>query len=182
MKTNSWKLDTSHSGINFSVRHMVFAKVRGRFDRFSGILEGDLDDLTAAKVAVEIDAASIDTGVADRDTHLRSGDFFDSESFPTLRFASQRIERVSDDHYLVHGELTIRDVTRDVTLEVDYGGRGTDPWGNERIGFSASTSINRRDFGLKWNQVLETGGVLVGDRIDIELEVQAVAAAASQAA
>ncbi len=182
MKTNSWNIDTTHSGVNFTVRHMVFAKVRGRFDRFSGTIEGDLDDLTGARVAVNIDAASIDTGVADRDTHLRSADFFDAEQFPTLRFVSQTIERASDDHYLVHGELTIRDVTREVTLEVDYNGRGTDPWGNERIGFSASGSINRREFGLKWNQVLETGGMLVGDRIDIGLEVQAVAAAAEQAA
>lgn len=182
MKTNNWNIDTTHSGINFSVRHMVFAKVRGRFDRFTGTIEGDLDDLTQAKVAVDIDAASIDTGVADRDTHLRSADFFDAEQFPSLRFVSQRIERTSDDHYQVHGELTVRDVSREVTLEVDYGGRGTDPWGNERVGFSASTSINRREFGLKWNQVLETGGMLVGDRIDIELEVQAVAAAAAQAA
>ena len=182
MKTHNWNIDTTHSGVNFSVRHMVFAKVGGRFDRFSGTIAGDLDDLTGAKVAVDIEAASIDTGAADRDTHLRSGDFFDAEQFPTLRFVSQKIERASDDHYLVHGELTIRDVTREVTLEVDYNGRGTDPWGNQRIGFSATTSINRRDFGLKWNQVLEAGGMLVGDRIDIGLEVQAVAAAAEPAA
>jgi len=182
MKTNSWNIDTTHSGINFSVRHMVFAKVRGRFDRFSGTIEGDLEDLTNGRVSVEIDAGSIDTGVADRDAHLRSGDFFDTEQYPTLRFVSQRVERASKDSYRVHGELTIRDITREVTLDVDYGGRGTDPWGNERVGFSASTSLNRRDFGLKWNQALETGGLLVGDRIDIELEVQAVAAAAARAA
>lgn len=182
MKTNTWNIDTTHSGINFTVRHMVFAKVRGRFDRFSGTIEGPLDDLAQAKVSVEIEAASINTGVADRDAHLRSGDFFDVEQFPALRFTSTRIEQLSDDRYRVHGDLTIRDVTRELSLEVEYGGRGKDPWGNERLGFTATTSLDRRDFGLRWNQVLEAGGVLVGDRITIDLEVQAVRAAATEAA
>lgn len=181
MSQNSWKIDLSHSSITFSVRHMVFAKVRGRFGAWSG--EIDLaEDLTASKVAVEIDAASIDTGVADRDNHLRSADFFEVERFPKLSFRSTRVERAQGDRYRVHGELTIRDVTREVVLEAEYGGQAKDPWGNQRVGFTAKTAVERGDFGLKWNQVLEAGGVLVGERIDIELELQAVGQSATKAA
>lgn len=131
---------------------------------------------------VAIDAASIDTGVADRDTHLRSADFFDAEHFPTLRFESARVETNDGGELRVHGALTIRDVTRDVVLEARLLGAGKDPWGNQRVAFQAEASLDRRDFGLEWNQVLEAGGVLVGDRVDIEIEVQAVAAAAEEAA
>jgi len=180
--TNRWNLDAAHSSINFSIRHMVFAKVRGRFGTYSGTIELDDGDLTRSRVDATIDAASIDTGTAQRDAHLRSPDFFDVEKFPQLRFRSSRIEQVDADHYRVTGELTIRDVTREVTLDVELSGRGKDPWGNERFGFIAKTAIDRKDFGLKWNQVLEAGGVLVGDRVDVELDVQAVKAAAAQAA
>ena len=124
----------------------------------------------------------IDTGAPQRDAHLRSPDFFDVEKYPQLRFRSTRIERLEGERYRVVGDLTIRDATREVSLDVEYGGRAKDPWGNERIGFSARTSLDRKDFGLQWNQVLETGGVLVGDRVEIELEVQAVKAAAAKAA
>lgn len=182
MTITTWNLDPAHSGINFSVRHMVFAKVRGRFGSWSGRLELDPNDLTRGNVQVEIDAASIDTGVGDRDNHLRSPDFLDVASFPKLRFQSTQLEKIGGDRYRVHGDLTIRDVTREVVLDAEYGGQGKDPWGNQRIAFTATTSIDRRDFGLEWNQVLEAGGVLVGERIDIELEVQAVAGAATQAA
>ena len=182
MKAKAWNIDTAHSGINFSVRHMVFAKVRGRFGAFSGKVDLDPADLTRGRVEVEIDAASIDTGVADRDDHLRSSDFLDVEHFPKLRFESTRVEKAGNDRYRIHGELTIRDVTREVVLDAEYGGRAKDPWGNQRAAFTATTSLERSDFGLRWNQVLEAGGVLVGERIDIELEVQAVEAAPSQAA
>jgi polyisoprenoid-binding protein YceI len=182
METKLWNIDTSHSGINFSVRHMVFAKVRGRFASWSGALRFDASDLTQGSVEVEIDAASIDTGVADRDNHLRSADFFDVERFPKLRFTSSKVERTGDGRYRVHGDLTIRDVTRALVLEVEYGGQAKDPWGNTRAAFTAKTAVNRGDYGLKWNQALETGGVLVGERIDIELEVQAVQAADARAA
>jgi polyisoprenoid-binding protein YceI len=181
MKTR-WNIDGAHSGINFSIRHMVVAKVRGRFAKYTGRLELDDDDLTRSAVEATIDASSIDTGTPQRDEHLRSADFFDVEKFPELRFRSQRIEKVDDARYRVIGELTIRDVTREVALDVEYGGRAKDPWGNERVGFVAKTALDRKDFGLKWNQALEAGGVLVGDRVDIELEVQAVKAAAVQAA
>ncbi len=182
MDTQTWNLDTAHSGINFSARHMVFAKVRGRFGTWTGKAKLDPRDLTRSSVEVEIDGASIDTGLADRDAHLRSPDFLDVERFPKLRFESTRVEKAGGDRYRIHGELTIRDVTRPVVLDAEYGGQATDPWGNQRIAFTATTSIDRGDFGLQWNQVLEAGGVLVGQRVDIEIEVQAVQVAASDAA
>ena len=181
MKTQ-WNLDGTHSGINFAVRHMVVSKVRGRFAAFSGTLELDDSDFAQSTIDVTIDASSIDTGTAQRDDHLRSADFFDVAKFPTLRYTSKRIEKLGKDRFRVIGDLTIRDVTREVPLDVEYGGRGKDPWGNERAGFSASAAIDRKDFGLQWNQVLETGGVLVGDKVDIDLDIQAVKAAAVAAA
>jgi polyisoprenoid-binding protein YceI len=182
MKTNTWNLDTTHSAINFSVSHMVFAKVRGRFGTWSGKVDLNPLDLTQSTVEVEIDGASIDTGVADRDNHLRSVDFLDVEHFPKLRFKSTKVEKAGGDRYRIHGTLSIRDVTRDVVLDAEYGGEGKDPWGNQRVAFTATTSLERSDFGLKWNQALEAGGVLVGERINIEVEVQAVKAASSDAA
>jgi polyisoprenoid-binding protein YceI len=182
METKPWNIDTAHSSIGFAVRHMVFAKVRGRFGSWSGTVRLDPDALARSSVEVDIDAASIDTGVADRDAHLRSADFLDVERFPRLRFRSPQVERVDDAHLRVTGQLTIRDVTAEVVLEVELGGFADDPWGNRRAAFTASTSIDRKAFGLTWNQVLEAGGVLVGERIDIELEVQAVEPAATRAA
>jgi polyisoprenoid-binding protein YceI len=182
MTTNTWHIDAAHSGINFSIRHLMVSKVRGRFAKFAGTARLDDGDLTASSVEATIDASSIDTGTAQRDDHLRSGDFFDVERFPQLRFSSTRIEKVGGDRYRVVGNLTIRDVTREVTLDTEYAGRGKDPWGNERVAFAAKASIDRKDFGLGWNQALEAGGVLVGDRVEIELDVQVVKAAATQAA
>ena len=181
--TNNWTIDTVHSGINFSIRHMVVSKVRGRFAKFGGSLAIDDGDLTRSTIEATIDTGSIDTGTPQRDTHLRSPDFFDVERFPEIKFRSARIEKVADDRFRVTGPLTIRDVTREVSLDVEYGGRAKDPWGNDRIGFVAKATFDRKDFGLGWNQVLEAGGVLVGDRVEIDLEVQGVrAAAAAQAA
>jgi polyisoprenoid-binding protein YceI len=182
MKTKAWSIDAVHSSINFSIRHMVVSKVRGRFAKYAGTVQLDESDLTRSVVEATIDAASIDTGTAQRDDHLRSADFFDVQRFPELRFKSKRIERASEDRYRVVGDLTIRDVTREVTLDVEYGGAGKDPWGSQRAGFVARTAIDRKDFGLKWNQALEAGGVLVGDRVEIELDVQAVDASSARAA
>ena len=182
MTTNNWNLDTVHSGINFTVRHMVVSKVRGRFAKFNGTVALDASDFTRSSVEATIDVSSIDTGTAQRDDHLRSADFFDVARFPEIRFLSTRIEKVSGDRYRLTGELTIHGVTRSVALETEYGGRGKDPWGNERVGFTAKGAIDRKDFGLVWNQALETGGVLVSDRVDLELEVQGVRAAATKAA
>jgi polyisoprenoid-binding protein YceI len=182
MTTNNWNLDTIHSGINFTVRHMVVSKVRGRFAKFNGTVALDEGDFTRSSVEATIDASSIDTGTTQRDDHLKSADFFDVERFPEIRFLSTRIEKVSGDRYRLTGELTIHGVTRSIALETEYGGRGKDPWGNERVGFTAKGAIDRKDFGLVWNQALETGGVLVSDRVELELEVQVVRAAAAKAA
>jgi len=173
MSTTAWNIDVAHTGIHFSVRHMLVSKVRGRFAKFSGTIRLGDPDMSQSVVEVTIDAASIDTGVADRDAHLRSPDFFDVEAFPDLRFRSKRIEEIDETHYRAIGDLTIRDVTSEVALDVEFGGRAKDPWGNERIGFVATTFLDRKAFGLTWNQVLETGGIVVGDRVDIELDVQA---------
>mgnify|MGYP000615937538 CR=1 FL=1 len=181
MTAPTWTLDPTHSSISFAVRHMVFAKVRGRFSTFAGTIAPDASDLEHATIQATIDTTSIDTGVSDRDAHLRSADFFDVEQFPHMRFESTRIVDNGSGRFTIHGALTIKDVTHDVALDATFGGQAQDPWGNTRVAFSATTSIDRRDFGLTWNQVLEAGGVLVGERIDIELDVQAVQAAASDA-
>lgn len=180
MTTNStWNVDQAHSGIHFSVRHMVVSKVRGRFATWSARLDlGERDDLSDASVAVTIDAASIETGVQERDQHLRSADFLDVAQFPEIRYQSRRVEQTGKNTFRVIGDLTIAGVTREVPLSVTYAGRAKDPWGSERALFSAEARIERQDFGLKWNQVLEAGGVLVGERVDIEIELQAVRASA----
>ncbi|HEX8703166.1 MAG TPA: YceI family protein [Myxococcaceae bacterium] len=182
MASQTWQIDTTHSSIGFTVRHMVVAKVHGKFKQFSGQLTLNGESLTAGTAEVEIDTGSIDTGVEARDNHLRSPDFFDVARFPRLRFRSQRVEQVGQDRYRVVGALTLRDVTREVVLETELLGRVTDPFGTERLAFSAHTRIDRREFGLTWNKAVEAGGVLVGDSVDISLDVQAVKAAAVEKA
>jgi polyisoprenoid-binding protein YceI len=182
MALAQWAIDSGHSGIHFSVRHMVLAKVRGQFTRWTGSLTVEDEDPSRTMVDVVIDASSIETGVADRDAHLRSADFFDVAAHPELTFKSKRVEKQSDERLRLVGDLTIRGTTREVALEVELAGRTIDPWGNERAGFSAKTSIERKSFGLTWNQLLETGGVVVGDRIDIEIDVEAVKQVAEKAA
>ncbi len=174
MSTERWQIDSSHSGVHFTVRHLVIAKVRGQFSRWTGTLQVPGGDFARASLDVVIDASSIDTGVADRDTHLRSADFFDVEKYPEITFRSTGVTEAGADRLRVAGALTIKGVTRDVELDVEVLGKTKDPWGNERAAFSATTSVDRREFGLTWNQVLETGGVMVGDRIDIAIDVQAV--------
>jgi polyisoprenoid-binding protein YceI len=174
MATERWAIDSSHSSIHFSVRHLVIAKVRGQFTRWTGTLQAPGGSFEKAAAEIVIDATSIDTGVADRDAHLKSADFFDVAQFPELRFTTTRVEPQGADRLQLVGKLTIKDVTREVTLDVERLGTVKDPWGNQRAAFSAKTSVNRGDFGLTWNQALETGGVMVGDRIDIEIEVEAV--------
>lgn len=174
MATERWEIDSSHSGIHFSVRHLVIAKVRGQFARWTGTVQAPDGDFDKASAEIVIDATSIDTGVADRDAHLKSADFFDTATFPELTFKSTRVEAQGEDRLRLIGKLTIKDVTREVALDVERLGTVKDPWGNQRAAFSAKTSVNRGDFGLTWNQALETGGVMVGDRIDIEIEVEAV--------
>jgi polyisoprenoid-binding protein YceI len=172
MATEKWDIDSSHSSIGFAVRHMVIAKVHGRFTRFKGALDLDPERLTASKVEAEIETASIDTSDGQRDGHLRSADFFDAEKYPTIEFRSSRLEKAGGDFRLV-GDLTLHGVKREIALDVEYGGRGKDPWGGDRVAFTAKTKLDRKDFGLKWNQVLEAGGVLVGETIDVTIEVEA---------
>jgi polyisoprenoid-binding protein YceI len=181
MTTNRWDIDVGHSAIHFWVRHLVISKVHGRFARWSGAIELDPQDLTRASVEVKIDAASIDTQVADRDTHLRSPDFLDAAKYPELTFRSSKVEKAGAG-YRVQGELTIHGVTKPVTLEAEFAGTAKDPWGNERAGFSAKTSLDRREFGLTWNAALEAGGVLVGEKVEISIELEAVKKAAAVAA
>lgn len=180
LPVGTWQIDPIHSSLEFQVRNMGLVTVKGFFADFEGSLEVDEDGHARAQGTVQ--AASLHTRSEKRDEHLRAPDFFDVDRFPELRFRSTRIEQVGDQDYQVHGELTIKDVTREVTLIAELGGRAKDPWGNERVGFVAKTSIDRKDFGLGWNQVLEAGGLLVGNKVEIELDVQAVPAAAAQAA
>jgi len=182
MATERWEIDSSHSGIHFSVRHLVIAKVRGQFTRWSGALLVPDGDFTRASVEAVIDASSIDTGVADRDAHLTSPDFFDTARFPEATFSASRFEPEGGAGGRLIGTLTIKGVTREVILAVERLGQARDPWGNERAAFSAKTSIDRREFGLTWNQALETGGLMVGERVDLEIEIEAVRQAAARAA
>ncbi len=171
---STWSIDPAHTEVGFEVKHMMFAKVRGRFTDLEGTIRmAPLGEESAASVVIR--TASIDTGQEQRDEHLRSADFFDVENFPELTFEGTSLRR-EEGRLVLSGDLTIRDVTRQVELEVKESGRGLDPWGKERIGFSATAKIDRRDFGLTWNQALETGGILVGTDVKIVIELQAVRA------
>jgi polyisoprenoid-binding protein YceI len=169
-----WNIDPVHSHIGFSVRHLMISKVRGHFQKWSGALLVDEEDLTKSKVEVSIEAASVDTKEPQRDDHLRSPDFFDAPNHPALTFESTGVARAGEDEYNVTGNLTIRGVSKPVTLATEFLGRNKDPWGGTRMGFSAKTSIDRRDFGLTFNMPLEGGGVVVGDKVEITLEIEAV--------
>lgn len=181
MTTTSYQIDSSHSNVEFSIRHLMIAKVRGRFTQVAGTLEIDSTDITRSKVTAEIQAASITTAEEKRDAHLRSADFFDVEKFPLITFASTKVERDGED-LRVTGNLTMHGVTREITLAVEQLGAAKDPWGNARMAFAARGSVDRKTFGLGWNQVLEAGGFLVGDKVELTLDVQAVQAASTAAA
>jgi polyisoprenoid-binding protein YceI len=174
---STWQLDPTHSSVEFAVKHLMMTTVRGRFKEISATLRGDRDHPDEAGVEATIQTASIDTGVPDRDAHLRGPDFFDAEKNPQITFRSTRLEnppRNEGDRFRVIGELSIHGVAQEVELQCEYLGRGTDPWGNTRAGFSFKTEIDRQEWGLKWNQVIETGGVLVANNVRIEGEVQFV--------
>ena len=174
----AWSIDNAHSQVGFAVKHLMISTVRGRFGTVSGTVKFPEGDYKDASADVTIDAASIDTREEKRDAHLRSADFFDVEKFPTLTFKSRRVQAVmitaeaAGDTFQLVGDLTIKGLTREVVLDVEVEGFQKDPWGNRKGGFSASTRVNRKDFGLTWNQALETGGLLVGDEIKISLDVQ----------
>ncbi|KAA9129981.1 YceI family protein [Microbacterium caowuchunii] len=169
-KSGTWVLDPSHSEVSFSVRHMMISKVRGTFDVKSGTIVAPENPL-GVEVTASADVASINTKDEGRDAHLRSAEFFDAENHPSLDFVSTGV-RLVDGDFLVDGDLSIHGVTRPVTFEVEFGGFGTDPWGNYKAGATAKTVINREDFGLTWNAALETGGVLVGKDVTIVLDLQ----------
>jgi len=171
----NWNFDYAHSTVNFIARHMVVARVFGRFSRFSGKLTADPAELAGASVEVELDAHSIDTNNADRDNHLRSPDFLDAGSHPKITFKSTRVEATGGSNFRLHGDLTIRSVTKPITLEARHLGVLKDPWGQQRALFNAKGVINRTDYGIVWNKALDNGGWLVSEKIDVEFDVQATA-------
>jgi polyisoprenoid-binding protein YceI len=174
--TTTYAIDAMHSSAEFAVKHMMIATVKGRFGQMEGTIR--LDDETPSRSSVEatIDVASIDTGVAMRDDDLRSANFFDAERFPAIRFKSSAVERLDAENWRVAGQLTIREITRDVVLDTEFEGRGAGLSGEQRVGFTARTSLNRKDFGLSYNQVLETGSVVVGDKVRVTLHIEAAIA------
>lgn len=170
----NWTIDSAHSHIGFRVRHMMISTVRGEFTNFDGTIDFDEDNPEATEVHVTIDAASIDTREEDRDNHLRSADFLHVEEYPEITFEGTRVELLDDEHARLHGDLTIRGETHPVELDVAYQGMAQSPWGSMSAGFSATTTLNRKNWGLTWNQALETGGILVGDELKVEIEIELV--------
>jgi len=169
----AWKLDPAHSIVEFSAKHLMITTVKGRITDIEGIIYTDEKNPENSSVEATLKAVSLDTRTDQRDQHLRSGDFLDVEKYPEIRFRSTKIQGEKPSFKLT-GDLTIRDVTKSITLDVEFEGETKDPWGGERVGFSATGKIDRREFGLTWNQALETGGVVVGNEVKINLEVQAV--------
>ena len=172
--SGDYTLDTSHTRLGFSARHAMVTTVRGSFPSFEGTAKIDTANPAASSVSLSIDVAGIETGNADRDGHLRSGDFFDAEQFPTITFTSTEVVREDESTWQITGDLTIKGVTKPVTIEFESTGSARDPFGNLRVGFEGATSINRKDWGLTWNAALETGGVLVSEKIKLEFDVSAI--------
>lgn len=168
--TAKWVLDSAHSELLFKVKHLMISNVKGEFKKFNMEISGD--DFRTSNFKVVVDSSSIYTNNDDRDTHLKSADFFDAENHKEITFVSTRISSKDDENYTLTGLLTIKDVSKEITLDVEYGGSSKDPWGNEKAGFSVIGKINRSDFGLKWNAALETGGVLVSEEVKINAEIQ----------
>lgn len=169
-----WNLDTAHSEIGFSVKHMMISKAKGTFDNFSATIEADVDDLTNSKLEIKIDTGSINTRQEGRDEHLRSADFFDVENHPNITFVATDIKKKSGNNYDVTGDLTMLGTTKPVTFDIAFEGQSKDPMsGNTVAGFSGETTISRKEFGLTWNAAVETGGVLVGDDVKVHVEIEA---------
>jgi len=173
----TWTIDPDHSNVGFKVRHLMVSNVRGNFEKHVGTVEINDRDITKSTVSVTVDTASVNTNVAKRDAHLRSPDFFDVVKYPTMTFVSKKVVRAGQDRLKITGDLTLHGVTREVVLDVEGPSQESkDPWGNIRRGASASTTVNRKDFGLLWNKTLETGGVVVGDDVTITLEIEMIKA------
>jgi polyisoprenoid-binding protein YceI len=175
--TGSYAIDPAHSRIGFVARHAMVTKVRGSFDEFEGSGYFDAANPASSKLQLSIKAASIDTRNADRDAHLRSNDFFDMDAYPEITFTSTSVEQAGEGRYRVTGDLTIKGVTRTVVVDFEHTGSAVDPYGNQRIGFEGTTTVNRKDWGVNWNAALEAGGVLVGENVTLELDVSAIRSA-----
>ncbi|WP_327255117.1 YceI family protein [Streptomyces sp. NBC_01244] len=172
--TGDYVIDASHSSIGFTVRHAMVTNVRGTFADHEGALHLDGADPSRSTASIDVKIASVDTGIGDRDGHLRSGDFFDAETFPLMTFRSTEAQQLGGDKYRVTGELTIKDVTRPLAIDLEFGGAATDVYGNERVGFEGSAEILRSDWGLTWNAALETGGVMVSDKVKLTFDISAI--------
>lgn len=172
MKTTKWVIDPAHSEIQFKVKHMMITTVTGSFKEFKSEAETEGENFETAKVSFEANTASVFTNAEQRDAHLRSADFFDSENHPVMSFVSSTLEKIDDESWQLKGDLTIRGISKPVKLDVEFGGVGKDPWGNTKAGFSLNGKINRKDWGLNWNAALEAGGVLVSDDVRIFCEIQ----------
>ncbi len=172
--STKWALDPAHSELHFRVKHLMISNVKGEFQKFTAQIQTEGDDFRKATVSASVEAASISTNQADRDAHLRGADFFDAENFPSIRFDGTSFSRVDDENWRLTGLLNLHGVSKEISLDVEFGGIGRDPWGNEKAGFSLAGQIKRSDFGLNWNAALEAGGVLVSDEVKISGELQFV--------
>jgi len=172
--TSTWTIDPAHSSAEFAVKHLMVSTFKGHFRSLEGTVHLDEANPANSSVAASVDVASVDTQTPDRDAHLRSDDFFNAERYPKMTFRSTRVEQIDGTNWKVTGELTVRDVTKEVVLDTEYEGRIVDPWGNERIGFTARTELSRKEFGVRWNAAIETGGVVVGDKVRISLNIEIV--------
>lgn len=172
MAVTKWQIDTTHSEVQFKVKHMMISTVTGYFSNFNATVETEGDDFTTAKAEFTADLSSISTNNEQRDAHLKSADFFDAENHPQVTFKSSRLEKVDDENYTLHGDLTIRGTTKPVTLKVEFGGIAVDPWGNTRVGFTIDGKINRKDYGLNWSAVTEAGGIVVSDEVRLHVNAE----------
>jgi len=174
MSKTNWQIDTAHSEVQFKVKHMMISTVTGYFSSFDASAETEGDDFSNAQVTFTADLSSISTNNEQRDTHLKSADFFDAENHPQLKFASTKIEKTGDEEFLMNGDLSIRGTTKPVTLKVEFGGIAVDPWGNTRAGFTIDGKINRKDFGLNWSAVTEAGGIVVSDEVRLHVNAELI--------
>ncbi|MDR7211862.1 YceI family protein [Flavobacterium piscis] len=174
MEKSNWAIDPTHSEIGFKVKHMMFTNVSGKFNTFEASIENEDNRFETSKINFSAEINSVDTNNTDRDGHLKSADFFDVDNFPKLSFVSTQIKKINDGEYQISGDLTIKDVTKNIVLDTEYSGLMTDPWGNTKTGLSITGKINRKEFGLTWNAALETGGVLVGEEIKLVSEIQLI--------
>jgi polyisoprenoid-binding protein YceI len=172
--TTKWAVDTAHSEVGFKLRHLMITSVSGKFEKFDGTVETSGDDFVNSTINFTADVDSVTTADEKRDGHLKAADFFDVAKYPKMKFVSTKIEKAGGNKYVVHGDFTIRDVTKPIKLDVEHHGTAKDPWGNTKAGFSINAKINRSDYGLSWNVTLETGGVLVSEEVKIVCEVQLV--------